>query len=242
MSRVFKSIRVPSPAVPALCTVALLACSLQPALARAPDTYEGLYKVKSKRFDLAYVATGVDFTAYDAVLLEEPKVAFQRNWQRNYNSSASFDRRIDDEEAAQILEAARDGIAQVFAETFREHGYTLATSPGPKVLTLNTAVIDLQVNAPDTMTAGRSVTFSREAGEAKLVVEVRDSTSGALLGRAIDRRTIGDGPIYRRDMVTNRSDFERAFGHWAKISTEALDDLRAAPVLDAKGEPASPAG
>jgi len=29
---------------------------------------------------------------------------------------------------------------------------------------------------------------------------------------------------------------------FALVSTEALDDLRAAPVLDAEGEPASPAG
>jgi hypothetical protein len=42
------------------------------------------------------------------------------------------------------------------------------------------------------MEPGRSHTYSREAGEATLVLEVKDSLSGELLGRAVDERETSD--------------------------------------------------
>ena len=60
-----------------------------------------------------------------------------------------------------------------------------------------------------------------------LVVEVRDSSSNALLGRAVDNRVVGYGAPFRRDSVTNRADFERVFGGWAKSSVEGLAELKA---------------
>jgi hypothetical protein len=88
-------------------------------------------------------------------------------------------------------------------------------------------VINMDVAAPDMMTAGRSVSFSKEAGEATLVIEVRDSESGQLLGRALDRREAGDSMPYNRNSTTNRADFSRLFRTWAKFSAEGLTKLKA---------------
>ncbi|MBK6350519.1 MAG: hypothetical protein IPF50_12295, partial [Proteobacteria bacterium] len=56
------------------------------------------------------------------------------------------------------------------------------------VLRLSTAIVNLYINAPDTMEAGRVQTYAAEAGEATLNLEVRDSRTNALLGRVVDRR------------------------------------------------------
>ena len=70
-------------------------------------------------------------------------------------------------------------------------------------------------------------TFANEAGEATLVLEVRDLQSGALMGRAVDRRLAGDTYVLMRNSVTNRSDFSRLFTDWAKESAAGLTELKA---------------
>ena len=95
------------------------------------------------------------------------------------------------------------------------------------VLRLRTGVANLYASAPDLMTAGRSRTFSEDAGSATVIIEARDSQSGALLGRAVDGRLAGDTGPYLRNSVTNRSDFERLFEQWAKISINGLAELKA---------------
>lgn len=198
-----------------------------PVLAKAPDSIEGLYKVPSKRFDLVYLLPEADFRPYTKVMFDTPEVAFQKNWQRDYNNNAmGTGNRISDQDAQKILSAARNGITDVFEKVFSAGGYQVVTEPGPDVLRLRTSVVNLDVVAPDLMTAGRSRTYSREAGSATLVLEVRDSTTGALLGSALDTRDIGDSMPYVRNSVTNRSDFSQAFQRWAKISLDGMNELK----------------
>ena len=56
---------------------------------------------------------------------------------------------------------------------------------------------------------GPAGTFSEEAGSGTLVVEVRDSMTNALLGRAIERRVAGDNGPWLRTSASNRADFDR---------------------------------
>jgi len=214
-----------------ICVAALALSVASPfqaaSLAKAPDTIEGLYKVPSKRFDLVYLLPGADFRPYTKVMFDTPEVAFKKNWLRDYNNSTrSTQRRISEEDAQKALDAARTGLIEIFTKVYTNGGYQVVTSPGPDVLRVQTAVVNLDIVAPDTMSAGRSRTFSREAGSATLVVEARDSTSGALLGTAVDTREIGDSMGYLRNSVTNRSDFSQAFERWAKISLAGLNELK----------------
>jgi hypothetical protein len=95
---------------------------------------------------------------------------------------------------------------------------------------LKTAVFNIDVAAPDQMTASRTRSYSSEAGGASLMVEVRDSMSGAVLARGIDSRLAGDdGMAMRRTSVSNRSDFERLFKTWAKMSVDGLATLKSLP-------------
>jgi hypothetical protein len=100
------------------------------------------------------------------------------------------------------------------------------------VLRLKTYVIDIDVAAPDKQGASRTRTYSGQAGSGTLVIEARDSMSGALLARGVDNRRIGDTNwMISRSSVSNRGDFARAFRTWAGMSVQALANLKAMPPL-----------
>lgn len=210
----------------ALCITAVAAPSSQTA--QPPATWDGLTRVKAKRMDDVYLLPGADFRTYTKVILDPTEVAFKKNWQRDYNDNAmELSRRISDSEAKEILDKARTGFETIFRQAYQDAGYQVVTEPAPDVLRVRTAVANLYVSAPDIQTAGRSRTYSEDAGSAVVIIEVRDSLSGALLGRAMDGRTVGDAGPYLRNSVTNRSDFEALFKTWAKTSINGLAELKA---------------
>lgn len=103
----------------------------------------------------------------------------------------------------------------------------MVTDPAADVLRVRTALIDITVSAPDVDSAMMRRTYTRDAGGATLVVEARDSLTGALLGRAVDSRTIDDFTMEWRNRVTNRADFSRQVQTWAKNSVKGLHELKA---------------
>ena len=122
--------------------------------------------------------------------------------------------------------------SDIFAEQFRRAGYEVVTRPGPGVLRVSTAVINLFVTAPDLQSPGRGRTYTVNAGEATLVLETRDSMTNALLARAFDRRqTRGvPGPSNR---ASNTAEFRTMATRWAQISAAKLGDLKAhSPIPD----------
>jgi hypothetical protein len=195
--------------------------------ASAPTSWDGLTRVSSKKFDYVYLLPGADFRSYTKIMLDPTEVAFQKNWLRDYNNQAGSMSRMSDADAQRLLSEVQKGFQEVFRKAVADAGYTIVDAPGPDVLRVGTAVLNLDVAAPDVMSPGRSRTFSQDAGGASLVVEVRDSSSNALLGRAVDNRVIGYGAPFRRDSVSNRADFERQFGAWAKSSVAGLAELKA---------------
>jgi hypothetical protein len=208
--------------------------------AKPPATWDNLVLVKSKKFQRVYLLPGADFRPYTKVMLDPTEVAFQKNWVRDYNSSSvSLNRRIDDKQAQAIMDRVRKGFGDIFVKAYTKAGFTVVPAPGPDVLRVRTGVVDLKINAPDIPTAGRSRSYSSEAGQAMLVVEARDSETGALLGRALDRQIAGDSGPYMRNSVSNTADFSRMFEMWAKSSVDGLKLLQMgnpaqAPVVQAK--------
>ena len=68
-------------------------------------------------------------------------------------------------------------------------------------------------------------TYTATTGAATLLLELFDSTTGQILGRAVDRRTAGrsSGFATRSNRVTNRGDARREFRAWADQLVEFLD-------------------
>jgi hypothetical protein len=108
------------------------------------------------------------------------------------------------------------------------------------VLRLAPNIIDLYVTAPEPLSAGRSRTYTVDAGEATLALEAHDALTGALLGRAVDRRSAGSGGTYlsRATDISNTADFERLYRSWADASVKGLEELKARSplVIDRSGK------
>jgi hypothetical protein len=195
--------------------------------ADTPTSWDGLTQVKSKRLDAVFLLPDADFRTYTKVILDPPESAFRKNWVRDYNrSTSSLGGRVSEKEAQQALQKVSTGFAAVLAEEYQKGGYQVVTEPGADVIRIRTGVINLSVNAPDVPQAGRVTSYSQEAGQATLVVEVRDSVTNALLGRALDRRIAGDTGVYLRNSVTNWGDFRDLFKTWARASITGLNTLK----------------
>ena len=209
---------------------ALMLASTPFALAADADSgnWDGLVEIKPKRMDTAFLLPGADFRPYTKLMLDPVEVAFKKDWVRDYNREVStISNRLTPEHVEKILQAARDAFTKVFTAAYQKAGLEVATEPGPDVLRVRPGVINLDIAAPDTMTSSRSRVYTTESGEATLFLEVRDSMSGALLGRALDRRaTRNTGRVQISNSVTNLADFEALFRQWAEISIKGFQELR----------------
>ena len=204
--------------------VALLtACSAKQEL---PDiSFDGLERLSTKQVNTAYIDPNADFGVYRRIAILEPAVSFRANWQRDQNRSRT--QRINDAD----MERIKKDVASLLEASFRQaleagNGYEIVNTAGPDVLVLRPAIVNLDVSAPDKSTAGRSLTFAASAGSATLYLELFDSTSGAIIGRAIDRRgnRRGADNFYWANSVSNSAEAKRIMLRWGKILRGFLDD------------------
>lgn len=213
--------------------VALALTSAPAALAASPPAnWDGLTRVHGGRMQYVYLLPGADFRPYTKVMLDPTEVAFKKNWAREYNSRTirSLSGRITDADIEQMTDEGGKAANDIFSQAFTSGGFPVVTAPGDDVLRLRTAIVNLTVTSPDKMTAGRSRTYSGEAGTATLVIEARDSVSGALLGRIVDPQVAGDSSIFlSRTRASNRRDFQLLAQRWAKDAVSGLQQLRARP-------------
>lgn len=216
--------------------LALMLVVATPAAAQQPATaesWDGLVEVNARRIDNAFLLPGADFRPYTKVMLDEPEVAFRQNWLRDANRGArGTTGRVTERDATRIMESVSANTIDLFTRAFTDAGFEVVTRDGPGVLRVGTAVVNLVVNAPDTMSAGRSMTFTTNAGEATLILEARDSQTNALLARVIDRRETRGIPG-RANRVTNTSEFRTLAADWARIAASRLNTLKEiSPVPD----------
>ena len=199
--------------------------------------WEGMQKSSWRAFDEAWQAPGISLRSYSKVMLDPAEATFRKDWQRDYNKvHFDIESRVTDEDAQKILAEAQKSLAEAFERGARDAGYQVVTTPGPDVLRVKPYVIDLDVHAPDLKISARNESYAEEAGSGRLVVEVRDSSSGALLAGGVDKRDIGDLTfLSRRSSVSNRADFQQAFRRWANLSFDALAGLGVMPSRAAGG-------
>ena len=200
------------------------------ALAASPPAeWDGLSRVKSSRLQNVYLLPGADFRPFTKVMLDRTEIAFRKNWQREFNSRTSrgLSGRITDADIEQMVDDGGKAATDIFSQAFAAGGFPVVNAAGPDVLRVRTAVVNLTVTSPDRMTAGRSRTYSGEAGTATLVIEARDSVSGALLGRAVDSQVAGDSSIFlNRTQMSNRADFRALAQRWARTAVSGLQQLK----------------
>lgn len=198
-------------------TASLTAIAAEPP-ATTPD---GLERVKNSKLDLVYRRPGVDMTGYTKIMLDPVEVAFKKQWTQDFRQVSKNERERIRSELAKEFEA-------IFIEELQtKGGYQIVEQPGENVLRVTAGIFDLYINAPDTMTAGRSRTYALSTGEATLSAELTDSESGAIIARAADHvRARESATMQWITRSQNRADARAMLRKWATALREGLDAAR----------------
>ena len=186
-------------------------------------TVEGLKRVPHpKDLAIVYAEPGADLSQYKRIFLVEPYVAFKKNWQRDQNRSASMKVKTSDMDRIKVN--VKDLFMEVFTKELEKGGYELADERAADVLIVKPAIINLDVNAPDVRTAGRTNTFTSHAGSMTLYIELFDSETDDLIAKALDPKADRDrGMMQWQTTVANRQAGMRMMQPWAEALRKGLD-------------------
>ena len=171
-----------------------------------------------------FVRPDAEIVGYRSVMIDPVEVSFARNWDPNRGGRSQLSR-LD----AGDMAAIQAGVADLFRETFRAEldrgGYQLVDVAGPDTLRVTAAIVDLYINAPETMTPGRSRTYTANAGRMTLVAELRDSMTGEMLARAVDARSARSAEPGSHEPRDEHGRARRVIGIWATALRQALDEI-----------------
>ena len=156
---------------------------------------EGLVGVSSGRVDQLYVRPGSDIAGYRKVLLDPVTVELNGDWVKqrhgsNYRIQPVYPRSKAPEEVSRETATA---VSASLARAFRASGFEIVETPANDVMRVSAKVADLFINAPDIVSPGYTKNATREAGDAYLSLDARDSVNGKALAKvqhhAIARET-----------------------------------------------------
>ena len=100
----------------------------------------------------------------------------------------------------------------------------MVAASGDDVLHIRAAVINVYVNAPDTMSSGMSRSYTMDAGQATVVMDASDSVTGQSLARVVDtQRGMDNGRLTWTTSVSNSAEARRIAGLWAAAIVRGLD-------------------
>ena len=220
----FRSVRSMAVLAAALASALLMTTAGAAAKADLEEamSYDGLEQIKVKGIDLAYARPDASLAAYSKVMLDPVQVAFSKNWDPTRTGSRF---KLSTEERENI----RSGVAKLVYDEFLKElqtksSYQVVDAAGPDVLRVKADIVNLYVNAPDTMEAGRSRVYTTSAGEMTPAAEFYDSETGQVLARVIDRseaRTSSMASL--SNSVVNASEFGFLAAQWARILRTRMD-------------------
>ena len=191
-------------------------------------TEDGLHRVADSKMAIVYAEPGADLAQYERIQLMDAYVAFKKNWARDQRSRSANKLRVNSRDIEKIKGDLAKEFQTVFKKTLEDGGYEVVGESAEDVLLVRPAIINLDVNAPDTMSAGRSRTYTSSAGEMTLYIEIYDSVTGDLIAKALDRRidTSRQGYYTWTNSVTNSAAAKRILGGWASILLDALNEAK----------------
>ena len=209
-----------------LTTIVLASLVFSPLqAAESSDMFDNLVPVENAKVGAAFIDPEADFGTYRQVILLDTFVAFKANWERDQRRQSRTAR-----VSAADMDRIKSDVATLFNEVMVEtleanDGFPVVDAPDYDVLLLRAAIIDLDITAPDTMSAGRTTSFTATTGAATMYLELYDSVSGQIIGRAADRSVIRDstGRVSWSNRVTNTQDARRMFRRWADLLRSFLD-------------------
>ena len=191
-----------------------------------PPDAEGLVRQHSRGLDEVYLRPGARFADYHRVLVAPVDVSFARYWARDH-------RDIKPEESQRLrADLAKLAHKEFVRDLQREGGYAIAQAPGPDVLEVRTSIVNLDLSAPEISDAAVRRTWVLSAGEGTLIAELRDSQTGTLLARVVDRREMRRyEDLQIANSVTNSAEARDLVSAWSRLLRRQIESAKA----DSKG-------
>lgn len=212
--------------------IALLA-ALGAALTSAGElpamSHDGLYLMQDTKVRAVYMKPGADLSEFNEVALAECYVAFRKNWQRDHNRNAiGMTGRVSDKDMKAIRARVADEFRNVFTEVLAaDGGHRMVREGGQGVLVIRPAIVNLEVNAPDTKSTAMTRTFSASAGQMTLYMELFDGKTGDIIARIIDPQAASNGSFFQwQNRITNKADARRIMLRWAKLLNDHLAEVK----------------
>jgi len=201
----------------------------QPRIETGPDaevTHDGLVRVQKSVVDAAWVKPTLDLTPYKKLMVVSQGVSF-----RKLEPVSDFQARSESQ--FPVKEENKERLSRELktafeAELKKLERYELVTQPGPDVLLLVGAIIDVVSNIPpdiDSARFGRGGVYLTSIGDATLVIELRDSESGEILARAADRRAAESPFAFEVNNVTAWTEVRRLASYWASLMRRRLEEI-----------------
>jgi hypothetical protein len=198
----------------------------------AEVTFDGLKRVDNTIMDSVWARPDIDLRGINKVMFvpigvsyrdvepSDPTTALRRSTRSRETELREF--RLDEETKA-LFEAE---IGAVFAEEVSASKvYTVVEEPGPDVISVGVALLDVVSRVPPQAQTQPRV-FIEMVGEATLVLEIRGSMSNAVYVRAVDRRAAAQqSQMIESNRVTNAAEIRRLGRHWGQITREGLEFL-----------------
>lgn len=212
--------------MPVFAALAVGCSTATPTIQEGPDaevSFDGLHRVDNSGAGLAWARPDFDISGYTKIWLVGAGIEYRQVKDRGRMAmrSGSGPYFIDDKSRAKFEKNVTDVFAQEMAKTKR---FELVDGPGPDVLMVRGGLLDVISYVPPE-TVGLSEVYLRSVGEATLVLELRDSETGTILARSIERRAAesAGGSLQFSSTVTNSAEARRLIRRWAMQLREALD-------------------
>jgi hypothetical protein len=215
-------------------TVAALGMAVfaAPGQAAEPAAGDGLVAVRNINLDEVYLRANADLASYRKIVIDPVQIAFRKDWNQSEQDYKGRVRRLLPDDVRAIEEGVTSGMQTSFAVGFKARGYDIVAAPGPGVLRLTPSLQDLYVNAAEETPSGQTRYLSVDAGEATLVLEARDATTGVLLARIVDHRSARENKASNvRDLrrTTNSLSYfwlDAMFRQWATTCAKQFEAAR----------------
>ena len=189
-------------------------------------TVEGLKRIPHpESLTVVYAEPGANLAQYQRVYLTEPLVAFKKNWQRDKNRKVGTN--ISTHDMDRIKKAAAELFTDVFRKELEKGGYQLVQERAEDVLIVKPAILDLDIPVPDSISATRGGSYSRDFGSMTMYVELYDSETDDLLAKALDKRESHDSLyMHENSRPFIRQQARRMMEPWAEALRDGLDRAR----------------
>jgi hypothetical protein len=215
----------------AIATISVACTTTPPSIQTGPDaelSFDGLHKVDNSQADLAWARPDFDISGYTKIMFVRGGIQYTpaknkgRTSMERQRGGPYF---IDENSRERFEELVRTTFTEEMQKIER---FEIVTEPGPDVMIIHGGLLNVESYVPVddfSRTAGRSSIFISSVGEATLVLELKDSETGAILARSIDRRAAAPigGTMQESNRVTNAAEVRRLIRFWGTRLREGLE-------------------